>query len=192
MQPVARTEIVTNAEFVARRPRLEAELMRHKQHRYVQLGAELLLAFEDRHTVRWQVQEMCRVEGITAEDAIAHELTTYNALLPGPNELSATLMIGYPDPAERDRRLRELVGLQDHLWLQLGHRRVQARFDADQYSTDRISSVQFVRFALDATARAAFLDLAQPAQLLATHPALAAEAVLSPAVRGALAEDLTA
>lgn len=192
MQPVTRAEILPNAEFVARRPRLEAELMRHKQHRYVQIGGELLLAFEDRQTVRWQVQEMCRVEGITAEDAIAHELATYNALLPGPGELSATLMIGYPDPAERDRRLRELVGLQDHLWLQSGDRRVQARFDADQYSTDRISSVQFVRFALDAAARAAFLDLAQPARLVVTHPALATEAALSAAVRGALAEDLTA
>jgi len=190
MKPVLREEILSIAEFNAQRPKLEQALLRTKQHRYVSVSPELLLAFENRETVRWQVHEMCRVENIQNEEGILHELQTYNALLPGTLELSATLMIGYADPLERDRRLRELIGLQHCLFLELGEERISARFDEDQYNTERISSVQFIRFSLNEHQKNLFLDLRVPARIAVEHSTLKIQALLSPSTRGALSEDL--
>ncbi|HNC97971.1 MAG TPA: DUF3501 family protein, partial [Myxococcota bacterium] len=108
MKPVLRSALLGNAEFVGQRPRLEQQQMLIKEQRRLKLGDAMVLLFENQATVAWQVQEMCRVENITADAAIQHELDTYNALLPGHSELSATLLIGFADPEERDRRLREL------------------------------------------------------------------------------------
>ena len=191
MKPVLRSALLGNAEFVGQRPRLEQQQMLIKEQRRLKLGDAMVLLFENQATVAWQVQEMCRVENITADAAIQHELDTYNALLPGHSELSATLLIGFADPEERDRRLRELRGLHQHLHLQLeGAGAAAARFDAEQFNEQRISSVQFLRIPLSAEQRAVLLDFGKKATFVVDHPSYAVQVPLPAALRGALVEDL--
>lgn len=185
-------DVLPPAEFARVRPRLEREVVAAKEARRVALGPEMTLLFENRATVLWQVQEMCRIEGITKPEAVQHEVDTYNALLPGPHELSATLLVEIADEAARPARLRALVGLEDHVFLALdGVPRVPARFDDAQTDGTRISSVQFVRFALDDAQLAAFRDLGRAASLVCDHTAYSVTAPLSPIVRGALVLDLS-
>ena len=97
MKPLLPADILPNAEFVAHRPRLERELLQVKEARRVAVGPSFTLLFENRATVRWQIQEMCRVEKITDPAAIQHELDTYNGLLPRTDELSASLLVEYDE-----------------------------------------------------------------------------------------------
>lgn len=192
MKPVTRAEILPNATFVANRRKFEAEQIAVKSARRVTVGGHLTFLFENHATVWWQVQEMCRVESITADEAVQHELDTYNALGGGPDELGATLLVEYEDPAERDRMLTLLLGLHRHVHLEVGGHRVAAQFDEAQWNERRLSSVQFLRFPFSAQARAAFFDLTLPAALVVDHPELSARVLLPGAVRGALCEDLAA
>ncbi|MDP2307076.1 MAG: DUF3501 family protein [Pseudomonadota bacterium] len=186
-------DILPNAVFLERRPRLEREVIRNKEARRVALGPNLTFLFENKVTLGWQIQEMCRVEQISAPEAVKHELDTYNALLPGPNELTATLLVEYEEAGERDRMLAKLLGLQNHVRLEIeGQEPVQAAFDAEQYNMKRISSVQFVRFALLPGQVDALCDLRRRATLVCDHSAYAARCELTGAARGALVEDLLA
>lgn len=193
MNKLTAADILPNAQFIELRPRLERDVIRNKDARRVGLGDNLTFLFENRVTLAWQVQEMCRVEHITAPVALGHELDTYNALLPGPNELTATLLIEYVEPGERDQMLAKLLGLQHHVRLEIGGEEpVQAAFDAEQYNTRRISSVQFVRFALLPRQVDALCDLRRAATFVCDHAHYAARASLAGAARGALVEDLLA
>jgi hypothetical protein len=185
-------DVMPLAEFQARRPKLEPEILAQKALRRLHVGPHLTFLFENRRTCLWQVQEMCRVENITAPAAVQHEIDTYSALLPGPSELSATLLVEYDVATERDRMLVALQGLHDHVKLVIdGVPAAPARFDRAQFNEARISSVQFVRVPLTADQRTAFLDFAREARFEVDHPAYRAVERLSPSMRGALVEDLS-
>jgi hypothetical protein len=192
MQPVQRTEILDLAAYESVRDRVRAELLAVKAARRVALGGHMTLLFENRDTVRYQVQEMLRVERLSAEREVLHELATYNELVPAEGELSATLLVEYPDEAERDLQLRALVGLEQSVSLRIGALApVPVVFDSRQMSTERISSVHYVRCALPAAHRAAFNGegLQGSVRFVADHAAYRAEAVLKPAQVLALAQD---
>jgi hypothetical protein len=131
---------------------------------------------------------MMRIERMVKPEEIAHEVETYNELIPDAGELSATLLIEFEDAEERKVRLRELIGLGDHIWLVAGKEAgAQARFDARQISTDRISSVQYLKFKLSPEQAAQFKTRAR---IVVDHPAYKAERELSAAEREELAGDL--
>ncbi len=191
MNKLTPAEILSNAAFKEARPAMERTVIREKEARRVALGPNLTLLFENRVTLGWQIQEMCRVEHITAPEAVQHELDTYNALLPGREELAATLLVEYERPDERDRMLAALLGLHEHVRLEIeGEGTAAGVFDAEQYNAQRISSVQFVRFALTAAQVDALCDLRRAATLVCDHPAYAARAPVGGAARGALVQDL--
>ena len=146
----------------------------------------MLFRSENRHTVWYQVQEMLRTERIFDPAGIQHELDTYNELVPGEGELIATLMIQYPDPTVRDRRLVELVGLDDHVHLVAGDQRVTASFDDRQFNTERVSSVQFIRWDLGD------LPISELTELVIDHPAMQLTAALPASLKAALTEDASA
>lgn len=187
---IRREDLLSNAAFIAVRPQRERLVVAAAALRRVPVGPNLTLLFENRETVLWQIQEMCRVENIHEPAAVQHEVDTYTALLPGPSELSATLLVEFPEADERDRMLRALLGLHEHLFLQAGGERTLARFDDEQFNDTRISSVQFVRFRLSPAQRAALFDLHQAVQIEVDHPAYQAAIDLSGPTRGALASDL--
>lgn len=188
MKPLEFAEISNIPEYELERPRLRERILAAKQRRRIGVGAHLTLLFENRETVRYQIQEMMRIERLVKPADIQHEIDTFNELLPGVNELSATLLVEYPTPAERDVKLRELLGLERHLWLRVGHNGpVPARFDTRQIATDRISSVQFIRFVLTPEQAARW---SEGAKLYVDHPAYSAERTLNAEELAELAGDL--
>ena len=112
-------DILPNADFAAQRQRMMSHVLQAKKTRTLMLGDAMVFLFENYDTMRWQVHEMCRVENITKPDGVAHEVQTYGALVTTPESLSATLLIQYDEPEVRDRRLRELLGLHNHMRLEV-------------------------------------------------------------------------
>ena len=182
MKRVTREDLWTLERYERERPGVRDRAMAEKDRRRLEVGAMTFL-FENRRTVWYQIQEMLRVERIFEPAGIQHELDTYNELVPKTGELTATLLIQFTDPAVRDVRLAELVGLDDHVHLQAGNRRCTASFDHRQFNTERVSSVLFVRWDLGEIA------LADLTELVIDHPAMALRAPLGDGLLDALAED---
>lgn len=150
MQPVQRESLLDYVTYEERREAIRREVLALKEPRRVHVGGVLTFLFENADTVRYQVQEMMRVERIVKESDIRHELATYNELLGGPGELGATLLIEIDDPAERDRSLRAWLELPWHVYVEVpaptGAERVYARFDERQIGEERLSSVHYLKF----------------------------------------------
>ena len=192
MKPITASQILTLADYERVRGRLRPLFIHEKDRQRLAVGSHLTLLFENGQTVWYQTQEMIRTEKLVTADAIAHEIETYNELLPGPGELAATMLIEYPEPVQRDAALRRLLGLENHLWISMGEKRERAVFDTRQMTTDRISSVQFVRFPIGSIDRGRLLALAEAGKLAieVDHPSLPARApILGNLARG-LADDL--
>jgi hypothetical protein len=182
MRPVRREELLPYEAYLQAREGIRPAILEAKRTRRVHVGAHLTLLFENTATIRYQIQEMVKAERMTREADIARELETYNELLGGPGELSATLLIELTDPAERDVKLRQWLGLPGHLYLELeGGQRVRARFDARQVGEDRLSSVQYLKF--DVGGRV-------PVAIGADLPALTVAAPLDAEQRETLRQDL--
>src|SRR5260370_21120283 len=141
-------EILPLTDYERVRNRLRPLFIHEKERRRLHVGSHLTFIFENAQTAWYQVEEMIRTEKTTERDAIQHEIDTYNELIPASGELAATLLIEHADPHERDTALARLVGLERHLWLKLGEKKIAAGFDDRQISEQRISAVQFVRFSL--------------------------------------------
>ena len=184
MRPVERAEIVDWQTWTDLREAQRPRVLEAKRVRRVPIGSFLTLLFENRDTVRYQVQEMMRVERIVRERDIQHELGTYNELLGGDGELGTTLLIGIEDADARDGLLRRWIGLQERVYVVLpGGERVRPTWDPRQVGTDRISSVQYLRFATGGVAPIAVgCDFDDPQVCL--------EVSLNPEQIAALAEDL--
>jgi hypothetical protein len=191
MRKISPQDILGFQDWERVRKVLRPLFIHEKQRRRLSVGSHLTFLFENIATLWYQVEEMIRSESMTDAKAIQHEIDTYNELIPVAGEISATLLIEFADPIERDAALRRLVGIEQHLWLKLGDKRVPLKFDERQMSSERVSSVQFVRFhvALDS---GAFLGLASAGQVAvhADHPNLAAEARIAGVLAQALADDL--
>jgi len=192
VKSVTLKEILPFEQYEILRPRLRPLFLADKERHRLALGNHMTLLFENGQSVWYQIQEMVRTERLTAENAIRHEIDTYNDLLPRAGELAATMLIEYPDPQERDSKLRRLVGLEQHLWIRIGERREQARFDSRQMATDRISSVQFVRFRLGGLEPEEFAAMARHGkiEIEVDHPELRVTVAITGEIASALALDL--
>ncbi len=147
MRPVRREELVDYQTWADKRSAEQARILEIKRRRRVHVGEALTFLFENRDTVRYQVQEMMRVERMARESDIQRELATYNELLGGPGELGSTLLIEIDDPVRRARLLREWRELSAHLYVKLADgRKVYATADPRQRDEERLSSVQFLKF----------------------------------------------
>src|SRR5258705_11676658 len=152
MPRIDRASLMTLEAYARERPEFRAKVMAHKKNRRVQLGDDVTLIFEDELTNRYQVQEMLHAERIFEEQGIQEELDAYNPLVPDGRNLKATMMIEYPDPDERGKRLADLIGIEDKVWLQVaGHERVWAIADEDldRENGQKTSAAHFLRLRLD-------------------------------------------
>ncbi|MEN9560623.1 MAG: hypothetical protein RLZZ502_1834 [Pseudomonadota bacterium] len=153
---ITRDSLWSLEDYAQKRDVFRAEVIEHKKNRSVRLGENLNLIFEDEKTIRYQIQEMLRVEKIFDDASIREELDSYNPLIPDGNNLKATMMLEYPDENERKRKLSELIGIEDRVWVQVeGSSKIYAIADEDleretEYKT---SSVHFVRFEIKAEMR---------------------------------------
>ena len=194
MRPLRRFEIVPLDRYGPLRDAYRERVIAYKRTRRVALGEHATLLFEDRETLRFQVQEMLWVERISEPAKVQAELDVYNELMPGEGELSATLFLEITEASEIRPTLERLVGLDRNLLLVLGEDpdalRIPAQFDSRQLEAARISAVQYVRFALDAPARERFAGPRVRARLRVEHPHYRREEELPPAVRAALVSSL--
>lgn len=163
-----------------------------KQDRRIGVGPFITLVFENRQTVKFQVQEIVRVEKITDPAHVQEELDGFNTMLPKPGELSATLMVELTGPeAEIAETLKSLQGLGNHVALQIGSKRIAGVFEGGRDDGKRVAAVQYVRFPVGAAA-GVLKDSATPIKLLIDHPNYTHEVLLADATRASLAADLDA
>jgi hypothetical protein len=143
------SDLMSLEQYARERPSLRARMIEHRRVRQLCLGEHCTWSFEDRETVRYQVQEMLRTERIFEPEGIAEELEAYNPLIPDGRNLKATLLIEYADPAERARRLSELRGFERHCWMRVaGFEPIYAIADEDlaRENDTKTSAVHFLRF----------------------------------------------
>src|SRR6185369_12570667 len=171
MRPIGLDDIIGRERYGEARETIRRRVIAHKRPRRVAVGDRLSLLFEDRATVWYQTQEMLWVERVTDLDAIREELEVYNQLLPGEGDLAATLLIELREQERMREEFRRLVGLDRHLALLVGER--------------RISAVQYVRFPLDGPSRDALLAGA-PLAIVVDHSSYTATAALDDASRAAI------
>jgi hypothetical protein len=192
MNKLTPADLLSLEAYHKERPRLRAEVLAHKRHRQIAIGPNVTLYFEDRVTMRYQVQEMLRVERIFESEAIAEELEAYNPLIPDGTNLKATMMLEYPDVVERRAALAKLGGIEHAVYIEVGTlERVPAHADEDLPRTDddKTAAVHFLRFELDTAMRAA-LKAGATLKLGVDHAQYRHEVEAPAAVRASLAADL--
>ncbi|HYN11699.1 MAG TPA: DUF3501 family protein [Burkholderiales bacterium] len=189
---INRDSLLSLEAYARERNAFRARVMEHKKARTVRLGENLTLQFEDELTIRYQVQEMLRIERIFEEAGIQGELDAYNPLIPDGGNWKATMLIEYPDPEQRRAMLAQLKGIEERVWVQVqGAERVHAIADEDleRENEEKTSSVHFLRFELAPPMREALRRGAE-LSIGVDHPAYRASTRLAPESRAALAADL--
>jgi hypothetical protein len=186
---VERGEILPIADYETIRERFRARVIAEKKARRIALGEHMSAVFENHDTVLLQIQEMLRTERITRESSVQHEIDTYNELVPGPDELSATLFVEIPDAELREKMLVEMAGLESTFFLEVDGVKYPARSETRGVLPDRTTAVHYVKFPLGPVGAAAFKRGAK-ALLGADHPKYRATTELAPESKSSLAEDL--
>jgi hypothetical protein len=161
---IRRDSLLTLEAYAKARPTMRAEIIAHKKIRSVTLGNHVSLLFEDEMTLRYQVQEMLRIEKIFEEEGIQSELDAYNPLVPDGSNFKATMLIEYDNEIERKTALAKLIGIEDRLFIQVeGQTRIYAIADEDleRENAEKTSAVHFVRFELTQSMKAALKSGAQ-------------------------------
>ena len=151
MNKLTRDDLFSLEKYAEVRNSFRAKVLAHKQDRRLALGTNATLYFEDRLTMHYQVQEMLRIERIFEADGIMEELDAYNPLIPDGSNWKATFMVEFPDLDERREMLRQLIGIENKVWLQVGDgEKIRAIADEDLERSDdeKTSAVHFLRFEL--------------------------------------------
>ena len=182
MKRVNRQEILDYVTYEEQRDKFRKKIMKIKELRRINVAGVLSFLFENSDTVRYQIQELIRVERMVKETDILHEIKTYNELLGDSGELGCTLLIEIDDAYERDEKLTQWRELTKHLYLSLEDgTRIRASFDERQIGDSRLSSVQYIKFNTGGKT---------PVAIGSDLPLLKAETTLTADQKKALTEDL--
>ena len=188
-----RKDLWSLEQYAEKREGFRAEVLAHKQNRRVQIGEHILLVFEDEKTIRYQIQEMLRIEKVFEAAGIEEELEAYNPLIPDGDNWKCSMLIQYPDVDERRQRLAELLDVENRVWVQVGETEklfALADEDLERANDDKTSAVHFLRFQLGADQVSAVKDGAAITFGI-DHKNYQEQAVLvSEGVRTSLAADL--
>lgn len=190
MEKLTRADIRGPRLYAAIRDDLRKRVIELKRVRRVSVGPQVTLVFENRATMIFQIEEMCRAEQIAEPDKIQDEIDIYNKVLPEAGQLAATLLVEITDESEIETTLQRLIGLQDHVWLVVGGERVRAEFDPEQFAADRLAAVQYLKFTLDGAAQKALRSEGTALALAIDHPNYRHEARMNDETRRSLAADL--
>jgi len=189
---IQRESLLSLEAYAKQRAQFRAKVMAHKKLRTIHVGPHVTLQFEDELLIRYQIQEMLRIERIFEEEGIQGELDAYNPLLPDGGNWKATMFIEYPDVEERKRMLARLKGIEENTWVQAeGGERVYAVADEDleRENEEKTAAVHFVRFELPAAMRER-LRRGAPLTIGVEHPAYRAAVEVAPEQRASLLDDL--
>lgn len=190
MKKLSVSEIWPPAIYEGVRQDFRAKVIAHKKNRRVEVGPYMTFVFEDRLTVKFQIQEVLRAEKVSDPEHIAEEVEGFNTMLPEDGALSATLLIASKTEEEAVARLGSLVGLRERVFLEIGGERYYARFDPNRENSVKISAVQYLLFRLPPGAAEALGR--GPARLVVDHPSYQEATVLADSVRASLQQDLRA
>jgi hypothetical protein len=185
MKLVTPQELLSAAVYEEQRTDIRQHIIALKKRRRITVGAYVTLVFENRETVLFQIQEMLRTERIFAPEKIQEECDVYNALLPGTDELSATLFIEITDPDKIQELLDSFQSIDESntVGIVVGEHQIFANFEAGHSKEDKISAVHFVRFLTTSPFRDHLAQTETPAFLTITHPHYQAKALISPEMR---------
>ncbi|MBV9046038.1 MAG: DUF3501 family protein [Alphaproteobacteria bacterium] len=186
-------DILSDADYNARRAALRAESIAAKKNRRMEVGPYATLYFENYQSMWLQVQEMLRIEKGGAEQ-IAGELEAYNPLIPQGSELIATMMIEIEDADRRDRELRKLGHIEDTVFLDIGHDRIKGTptdYEDRTTADGKTSSVHWLRFTFTPAQVAAFRAGTEPVVIGMSHANYGHMALMPSAVREALSKDFS-
>ena len=189
---IDRDSLMSLEAYAKARKDLKPQIIAHRRLRSVALGEHMTLQFEDERTIRYQIQEMLRVEKIFEEEGIRQEIEAYEPLIPDGTNWKATVLIEYPDEHERRRELARLIGVQDRLFVEVeGHARIHAIADEDldRDNAEKTSAVHFVRFEFDHAARAA-VRAGAAVKLGCDHTNYPSHVTIAPDTLASLAGDL--
>ena len=186
-----RQDLLTLEEYAEKRSSIRQETIQVKKLREVHLGSHIRMIFENKQTVQYQIQEMLRIEKIFESSEIQDELDVYNALVPNGSNLKATMMIEYPDVAERVEALSRLISVEKSIYFQVdGHDKVFPICNEDlERETDvKTSAVHFMRFEFDQNMIADFVS-GSDVKVGSAHPNYDYETSLDLQSQEALSED---
>lgn len=189
---ITRDSLMTLEAYSKYRKEHKADIVAHRKLRTVHLGDHISLNFESELTMRYQIQEMLRIEKIFEEEGIEQEIGAYAPLVPDGTNWKATMMIEYPDVNERKRELARLIGVEDRMFVEVeGHPRVYAIADEDldRENDEKTSAVHFVRFELTTPMRAA-VKVGAAVKLGCDHTHYPAHLSIAPETLASLAGDL--
>ncbi|HWV44828.1 MAG TPA: DUF3501 family protein [Nitrospira sp.] len=171
MKTIGLQDVISYEEYERQRDTFRAKIITLKQRRRISLGPLITMVFENRDTLRFQIQEMIRAERIIDPVKVQDELDVYNALLPQQNELSATLLIEITDEAKVKENLDQFMGL-DHgekVAIVAGGEEAFGEFEGGRSHETKISAVHFVRFRPTASMKGAIADLTRPVTIRVNH-----------------------
>ncbi len=191
MRPIHRNEVLPLGDYEGIRPHFRARVIEEKRARRFALGPHISGVFENRDTVLLQIQEMLRTERITREDAVLHEIETYNELVPGPNEVSMTCFVEISDRDLREATLQKLAGLEGSFFVEVDGELFQAKSSREEDTRpDRTTAVHYLKAQLSPDAYAKVQGRNAKVAMVVRHPAYEARAELGRAALDALAVDL--
>ncbi len=189
---ITRDSLMTLEAYSKYRKQHKAQVIAHRKLRSVALGEHITLQFESELTIRYQIQEMLRIEKIFEEEGIDQEIAVYAPMMPDGTNWKATMMIEYPDVNERKRELARLIGVEDRMFVEVeGHQRVYAIADEDleRENEEKTSAVHFVRFELT-PAMVAAIKAGAGVKLGCDHRNYPAHVAIAPETLASLAGDL--
>jgi hypothetical protein len=190
--PLTRDDLWSLEQYDEVRPEFRKKVMEHKRVRIVPVGPNATIHFEDALTMKYQVQEMLRAERIYRAEEIQDELDVYNPLIPTGTNWKATFMLEYPDPKVRLEKTKELVGLEDHIYVRVGEGEkiyAIANEDLERSTPDKTSTVHYLRFELPQEAITQ-VKAGAPVHVGVDHPKYTHETEVPEETRASLAKDL--
>lgn len=192
MKPIEFDELKNILDYEKVREDFRNRIIAMKNARRLKVGELVTLTFENRYTVAFQIEEMMRVERMVDDVKIKSEVETYNELIPGDNELSATLFVEVDEQSKIKPVLDSLVGMnKDSVFLRIGDKTIPAVFEEGHATDDRISAVQYVRFKFSPVETKALADSSVPVHMIITHKNYNADVPVPQGMRIALNKDLT-
>lgn len=189
VRPITRLDIKGPAMYAHIRDDYRNRVIAMKKVRRVLVGDNVEIVFDNRLTLTLQIEETCRLENLTRDDQIAPEIAQANELMPTDDSLAATLFIPLPQDEHIQARLKELVGIDEHVVLHIGSHAIRAAFEPGRSTTDRISAVQYMRFPLAPDVRAALSTPGTPLAIEIDHPNYRHRVACTEELRASLAQD---
>ncbi len=192
MKPIEIDELLDIVRYEKVRNDYRKEIIEYKKNRRFFLGSQISMTFENRKTMKFQIQEMMRAERMIHDEPIQSEIEVYNTLIPAENELSATLFIEITEEEKIKEDLHKFLGLTDgeKLWIQMGDHKVFAKFEEGRSEEDKISSVHYIRFTFTDEELNLFKQFSNPASIMISQNEYRFYSELTKEARQTLLNDL--